>query len=46
MKLLAAIVALLAIQLLYLACSLPPEITNPDVRVGNEPKPNQTTEKL
>jgi hypothetical protein len=41
MKLSAAIVALLAIQLLYLACSLPREITNPGAGVGNEPKPNR-----
>jgi hypothetical protein len=41
MKVLAAIVGLLAIQLLYLACSMPRETTNPDRRVGNEPKPNR-----
>jgi hypothetical protein len=39
MMLLTAIVALLAIQLLYLVCSLPREITNPDAGVGNEPRP-------
>lgn len=36
---LAAIIGLLAIELLHLAISLPREITDSDVVVGDKPKP-------
>jgi hypothetical protein len=46
MRLLAAIVALVVVQLLYLAFSLPREFINPNSGMDNESKSYRMIEKI
>ena len=46
MKLLAAIVALVVMQLLHLAFSLPRRFMNPNAAMDNEPKSDRIIEKI